>query len=109
MSRRAGPVVDAASAADAVVRVVAGLEAPLPLSTLGTLVRRSGVPLGNPALREVLDRLVAAGVAFEHPVGNAANPSPRYWRRPASTFVEVNGLIDRGWLVEIEADCVAEK
>lgn len=87
MSRRAGPVVDAASAADAVVRVVAGLEAPLPLSTLGTLVRRSGVPLGNPALREVLDRLVAAGVAFEHPVGTAANPSPRYWRRPASAFV----------------------
>ncbi|HEX7219276.1 MAG TPA: RidA family protein [Burkholderiales bacterium] len=29
--------------------------------------------------------------------------------RPASTFVEVKGLIERGWLVEIEADCVAEK
>src|SRR5258708_10628018 len=29
--------------------------------------------------------------------------------RPASTFVEVKGLIDRGWLVEIEADCVDEK
>ena len=28
--------------------------------------------------------------------------------RPASTFVEVKGLIDKGWLVEIEADCVAE-
>jgi len=28
--------------------------------------------------------------------------------RPASTFVEVKGLIERGWLVEIEADCVAE-
>jgi enamine deaminase RidA (YjgF/YER057c/UK114 family) len=28
--------------------------------------------------------------------------------RPASTFVEVKGLIDRGWLVEIEADCVAD-
>jgi len=27
--------------------------------------------------------------------------------RPASTFVEVKGLIDPGWLVEIEADCVA--
>jgi enamine deaminase RidA (YjgF/YER057c/UK114 family) len=29
--------------------------------------------------------------------------------RPASTFVEVKGLIDREWLVEIEADCVADK
>jgi enamine deaminase RidA (YjgF/YER057c/UK114 family) len=28
--------------------------------------------------------------------------------RPASTFVEVKGLIDRGWLVEIEADCVTD-
>ena len=27
--------------------------------------------------------------------------------RPASTFVEVKGLIDRGWLVEIEADGIA--
>jgi enamine deaminase RidA (YjgF/YER057c/UK114 family) len=29
--------------------------------------------------------------------------------RPASTFVEVKGLVDRGWLVEIEADCIAEE
>ena len=28
--------------------------------------------------------------------------------RPASTFVEVKGLVHRDWLVEIEADCVAE-
>jgi enamine deaminase RidA (YjgF/YER057c/UK114 family) len=27
--------------------------------------------------------------------------------KPASTFVEVKGLINREWLVEIEADCVA--
>ena len=26
--------------------------------------------------------------------------------KPASTFVEVKGLINREWLVEIEADCV---
>jgi enamine deaminase RidA (YjgF/YER057c/UK114 family) len=28
--------------------------------------------------------------------------------RPANTFVEVSGFINRGWLVEVEADCVAE-
>lgn len=28
--------------------------------------------------------------------------------RPASTFVEVKGLVERGWLVEIEADCIAD-
>lgn len=27
--------------------------------------------------------------------------------RPASTFVEVKALVEPGWLVEIEADCVA--
>jgi enamine deaminase RidA (YjgF/YER057c/UK114 family) len=28
--------------------------------------------------------------------------------KPASTFVEVKGLINKAWLVEIEADCVAD-
>ena len=28
--------------------------------------------------------------------------------KPACTFVEVSRLIDPGWLVEIEADCVAD-
>ena len=28
--------------------------------------------------------------------------------RPASTFVEVKGLINKAWLVEIEADCIAD-
>ena len=28
--------------------------------------------------------------------------------RPANTFVEVKGFINRDWLVEVEADCVAE-
>lgn len=28
--------------------------------------------------------------------------------KPASTFVEVSRLIDPGWLVEIEADCVGD-
>ena len=28
--------------------------------------------------------------------------------KPACTFVEVKGLINREWLVEIEADCVAD-
>jgi len=29
--------------------------------------------------------------------------------RPAITFVEVQGFIDREWLVEVEADCVADR
>lgn len=29
--------------------------------------------------------------------------------KPACTFIEVKGFIDREWLVEIEADCIAEK
>ena len=28
--------------------------------------------------------------------------------RPACTFVEVKGLIDKAWLVEIEVDCVSD-
>jgi enamine deaminase RidA (YjgF/YER057c/UK114 family) len=28
--------------------------------------------------------------------------------RPATTFVEVKGFINREWLVEVEADCVAD-
>ena len=28
--------------------------------------------------------------------------------KPASTFVEVKGFINREWLVELEADCVAD-
>lgn len=28
--------------------------------------------------------------------------------KPASTFVQVSALIDPGWLVEIEADCLGE-
>jgi enamine deaminase RidA (YjgF/YER057c/UK114 family) len=28
--------------------------------------------------------------------------------KPACTFVEVKGLINREWLVELEADCVAD-
>ena len=29
--------------------------------------------------------------------------------RPATTFVEVPGFINREWLVEVEADCVADR
>ncbi len=28
--------------------------------------------------------------------------------RPASTFVEVSGLVQKEWLVEVEADCLIE-
>ena len=27
---------------------------------------------------------------------------------PPTTFVEVQGFIDREWLVEVEADCIAD-
>jgi len=29
--------------------------------------------------------------------------------KPACTFVEVKGFIDREWLVELEADCIADE
>jgi enamine deaminase RidA (YjgF/YER057c/UK114 family) len=29
--------------------------------------------------------------------------------RPATTFVEVHGFINREWLVEVEADCVSDR
>ena len=29
--------------------------------------------------------------------------------RPATTFVEVQGFIYREWLVEVEADCAADR
>ena len=29
--------------------------------------------------------------------------------RPATTFVEVQGFINRKWLVEVEADCVTDR
>ena len=29
--------------------------------------------------------------------------------RPATTFVELHGFINRDWLVEVEADCVADR
>ena len=29
--------------------------------------------------------------------------------RPATTFVEVKGFINREWLVEVEVDCVADQ
>ena len=28
---------------------------------------------------------------------------------PATTFIEVKGFINREWLVEVEADCVADR
>ncbi len=29
--------------------------------------------------------------------------------RPATSFIEVKGFINREWLVEVEADCVADQ
>jgi hypothetical protein len=76
------------STRDAVAAALAKLDRPLPLSTLGTRLRKSGIPLKNDALRGLLDELVRDGLAFEHPVTRRGrNPSPCYWHGSAEEYV----------------------
>jgi hypothetical protein len=70
---------------------LARMERPLPLSTLGTRLRKGGLGLKNDELREVLDALVRDGVAFEHPIARAgSNASPCYWHRSAADYVRAS-------------------
>lgn len=60
----------------------------MPLRTLGTKLRKSGVAVKDDALPTVLGELVESGRAFEHPVGRSTkNASPRYWHRSAEDYV----------------------
>jgi enamine deaminase RidA (YjgF/YER057c/UK114 family) len=60
-------------------------------------------------------KLVSSGSPFEPRIGfsrweEAARAHGEVFSgiKPASTFVEVKGLIDPDWRVEIEADCVED-
>jgi hypothetical protein len=75
----------------AVAAALVRIERPLPLSTLGTRLRKAGIGLKNDALRVVLDELVRDGVAFEHPVARrGSNPSPCYFHRSAGEYVRAS-------------------
>lgn len=72
-----------------VVEHLARTDAPVPLVTLGTRLRKAGVPVKNNALGELLKRLALEGRVFEHPIGRQSrNPSPRYWHRSAKEYVD---------------------
>jgi hypothetical protein len=73
---------------EALVGILARSDAPLPLSTLGTRVRKAGVRLTNDGLGDELDRLAREGRVFPHPTSaRGRKPSPRYWHRSAADFV----------------------
>lgn len=77
------------SFADAVAEHLARTDGPVPLLTLGTRLRKAGVPVKNDELGPLLRQLAREGRAFEHPVGRESrNPSPRYWYRTAEEYVE---------------------
>jgi len=72
----------------ALIDALQASDAPLPLSTFGTQVRKAGIKIKNDALREALGELAREGIAFQHPVGRQSrNPSPRFWHRSASDYV----------------------
>lgn len=74
---------------DAVAEHIARTDGPVPLLTLGTRLRKAGVPVKNDGLGVLLRQLAQEGRAFEHPVGRqSGNPSPRYWHRSAQEYVE---------------------
>ncbi|MDQ3565198.1 MAG: hypothetical protein M3436_14010 [Pseudomonadota bacterium] len=74
---------------DAVAEHLARTDGPVPLLTLGTRLRKAGVPMKNDKLSAILKQFAQEGRAFEHPVGRQSrNPIPRYWHRSAEEYVE---------------------
>jgi len=73
---------------EALLEILAQSDTPLPLSTLGTRVRKAGVRIRNDALGDELDGLVREGRAFPHPTSaRGKKPSPRFWHRSAADLV----------------------
>jgi len=73
---------------ETLLEVLGRSEAPLPLTTLGTRVRKAGVRLKNDALAEELEGLAREGRVFPHPTSSRGKkPSPRYWHRSAADLV----------------------
>src|SRR5258708_3917915 len=90
MPRRAtSPVPPPGVIAESLVERLRTADRPLPLSTLGTMVRKQLLKVTNEALGSVLDRLSSEGRVHEHPVGRkAANASRCFWHAPADTYVD---------------------
>ena len=75
--------------AEALIERLRVAERPLPLSTLGTMVRKQGLKVTNEALGPVLEGLATQGRAHEHPVSRkATNASRCFWYAPADTYVD---------------------
>ena len=73
------------------------------LEIIGTAIREAGASIDN----IVRTRVMLTDIASWR---KAAQAHGEYFGeiRPACTFVEVSGFIDREWLVEIEADAYVE-
>lgn len=73
------------------------------LEIIAQAVADAGLPLGAVVRTRVMLTDIARWEA-------AARAHGEFFAdiKPANTFVEVKGFINRDWLVEVEADCVAE-
>lgn len=61
----------------------------MPLSTLGTTVRKEGLKISNDAVGLALDRLVKDGRVHEHPIARkASNASRCFWHASAEAYVD---------------------
>jgi enamine deaminase RidA (YjgF/YER057c/UK114 family) len=73
------------------------------LEIIAKALADAGLPLGA----VIRTRVMLTDISLWE---QAARAHGEFFRdvKPASTFVEVKGLINPGWLVEIEAECVAD-